>query len=478
MATTRELDQPLGFSQKLAYGAGDFGAAVTANLLAFFFLYFLTNVAGLEAGLAGAVLMVGKAWDAINDPLVGWLSDRTQSRLGRRLPWMIWGAAPFALTFALHWLVPGGDRWFKFGFYVVVSVLFNNFFTAVNLPYTALGAELTQNYDERTQLTGFRFTFSIGGSILSLVLAQVIFAAFQPAAGSCQNDALPYTVLGGVCGLLSLLTTAWCVLGIRQRVWHLEARRQEQPVEAPLPIAAQVRAVLRNRPFLFVIGIYFCSWLSVQVTAAVIPYFVTNWMGLPEQDFINVTLAVQGTALLLLFGWSQVSARLGKRFAYFAGAGLWLVAQGGLFFLQPGQVVWLYILAVMAGAGVSVAYLIPWSMVPDTIELDELETGQRREGIFYAFMVLLQKVGLAIALFALGLGLEAAGFAERVPCQPLPVQPDSALQAIRWAIGPLPALALIGSLILTYFYPIDREFHQALCQKLAERRSDRIDSPH
>ncbi|MFM7439375.1 MAG: MFS transporter, partial [Snowella sp.] len=124
---------------------------------------------------------------------------------------------------------------------------------------------------------------------------------------------------------------------------------------------------------------------------------------------------------------------------------------------------------ILAGFGVSVAYLIPWSMIPDVIELDELKTGKRREGIFYAFMVFLQKFALALAIFIVGITLQAAGLIPQVPGQPLPVQPANALLAIRVAIAPLPALALICGAILTYFYPITREFHAEIRLKLQER---------
>jgi glycoside/pentoside/hexuronide:cation symporter, GPH family len=130
----------------------------------------------------------------------------------------------------------------------------------------------------------------------------------------------------------------------------------------------------------------------------------------------------------------------------------------------------MYALAVMAGVGVSTAYLVPWSMIPDVIELDELQTGQRREGIFYGFMVLLQKFGLALGLFLVGLGLQTAGFREAVAGESLPVQPASAVQAIRLAIGPLPTLALIAGLVLTYYYPISRDVHAEILLKLRERR--------
>jgi GPH family glycoside/pentoside/hexuronide:cation symporter len=226
-----------------------------------------------------------------------------------------------------------------------------------------------------------------------------------------------------------------------------------------------------NQPFLYVVGIYLFSWLGVQVTASILPYFVVNWMNLPAAQFPLVAIAVQGTALVMLFVWSAVSARVGKKAVYFMGMIVWIIAQAGLFFLQPSQVGLMYFLAVLAGVGVSTAYLVPWSMIPDVIELDELKTGQRREGIFYGFMVLLQKVGLAVGLFLVGQSLEWSGFVETVPGQPAPVQPASALLAIRIAIGPLPTLALIFGLILAYFYPITREVHAEILLKLKERNS-------
>ena len=195
--------EKLNFTTKLAYGSGDMGPAITANVLAFFLLYFFTNVAGLPAGLAGSILAIGKIGDAINDPIAGILSDRTRTKWGRRIPWMLFGAIPFGIFFFLQWLVPnfsedpGVNNWCLFAYYILIATLFNLAYTAVNLPYTALTPELTQDYNERTSLNSFRFAFSIGGSILSLVLAQIIFAAYP------EDPQKQYLVLGLVCTLIS-----------------------------------------------------------------------------------------------------------------------------------------------------------------------------------------------------------------------------------------------------------------------------------
>ena len=531
--------EKLNFTTKLAYGSGDMGPAITANILIFFLLYFFTNVAGLPAGLASLILAIGKVGDAINDPIAGVLSDRTRTRWGRRIPWMFFGTIPFGICFFLQWLVPhfsdntAINNWCLFVYYVLIAILFNLAYTVVNLPYTALTPELTQDYNERTNLNSFRFAFSIGGSILSLILATVIFQAYP------NNPTQQYFALGLVGSIISVIAIFWCVFRIQERgaspILNLQQKKflgfilgvsagvlivgavvrnlseisleniiailisiqlagfaftlifaQTEPYlcdsqavaersaanSVPtFPLKQQLKVAFANKPFLYVIGIYLCSWLAVQLTASILIYFVVSWMGMDEAAFPQVAIAVQGTALIVLFFWKWVSARIGKKAVFFMGSIIWIIAQAGLFLLQPGQITLLYILAIIAGFGVSVAYLIPWSMIPDIIELDELNTGQRREGIFYSFMVFLQKFGLALALLLVGQALELAGFVERIPGGAIPEQPESALLAIRIAVGPLPTVALIIGLVLTYFYPITKEVHREIRLKLQEKKN-------
>ncbi len=462
----------LDLKTKLAYGAGDFGPAITGNISIFFLLIFFTNVAGIPAGLAGSVLMIGKVWDAINDPIIGVLSDRTKSRRwGRRLPWMFYGAIPFGIIFFLQWIVPrfsadqSSNIWPLFWYYVVIGLLSQVIYTVVSLPYTAMTPELTQDYDERTTLNSFRFAFSISGSILSLILAQIIFSII----GDREQQ---YLVLAAVCAVIAVSALYLCIFGVRDRVLAFEAKRNQTEQPASIPFFEQLKIVFSNRPFLFVIGIYLFSWLGVQVTATTLPYFVLNCMGLTDSDVPAVIIAVQGTALLMLFVWSALSKKIGKKKVYFLGMSSWIIAAGGLFFLQPSQIGLMYFMAVMAGVGVSTAYLVPWSLIPDVIDLDELQTGQRREGIFYGFMVLLQKLGLALGIFLVGNALQASGFQETTAGQPLPIQPESALLAIRLSVGPLPTIFLICGLFMAYFYPITREMHAEIMMKLKARQEN------
>jgi len=453
----------LNLATKLAFGMGDFGPALTANIYIFFLMYFLVNVAGLNPGLAGSILLIGNVWDAINDPIVGVLSDRTQSRWGRRLPWIFWGAVPFGLTFFLQWLVPTQDKGLLFAYYILIALLSNSFFTIVNLPYTALTAELTQDYNERTNLNSFRFAFSLTGGVVALFMALAIIEIVK-------DRTQQYLLIGLVGAILSTVPLFLCVIGIRKAAVASEEHRLATTTFEEIPFAQQFKIALSNRPFLFVIGIYLCTWLAFQNTAAILPFFVVNYMKLADRVSNQAAIAVQITALIALPVWTYVSKRVGKQATFMWGTGFWMIGQIGLWFLRPGDGTWIYPLTVLVGLGISTAYLIPWSMLPDVVELDELNTGQRREGIFYGFMTLAQKVCRGVGLFLIGLAMKQTGFKEAVPGQPLPEQPPSALEAIHITTALLPIALLIISLILVYFYPITREVYAEILLRLNERK--------
>ncbi|HEY9601443.1 MAG TPA: MFS transporter [Allocoleopsis sp.] len=456
--------EKLSLGTKLAYGVGGLGVEIPNNILVFFLLFFLTNVAGLNPALAGSILLIGKVWDAMSDPIIGILSDRTRSPLGRRYPWMLAGALPLGVCFCLQWFVPPtSNQWLLFAYFSGIALLFYTAFTSVVVPHSTLAAELTTGYDERTNLASFKAAFSIGASLSSLSFAQVIFAKIA-------DPAQKYWILGVVCGIISMFAVYWCVWGTYQRYKAIQSQRVPVSQSSFLPIQQQLQIALSNFPFLCVIGIYLCSWLGLQVTASILPYFAINWMHLPDYHFTQAALAVQGTALTTIFFWSAVATRVGKRAVYCMGIPLTIFALVGLCFLQPGQAGLMYVLAVMVGLGLSTAYLIPWSMLPDVLDLDELNTGQRREGIFCALVLQFQKIALAIALFLVGKILDWAGFIPTTPGQPLPAQPESAMMAIRLLIGPVPALVLVFGLVCAYFYPITRDIHGEILLKLLERR--------
>lgn len=456
---TASTNEKLSFGLKFAYGFGDLGTAVTAGLKSFFLLFFLTDVARMNPIAAGSVLLITKIWDAINDPLVGWLSDRTNTRWGRRRPWLLFGALPFGILFFMMWIVPPFDATGLFLYYVVVGLLMDAAYTVINVPYTALTPELTRDYDERTSLNSWRAAFSVIGSILAAGLHPLIVSQFADVR-------MGYIVSMAVWALISTVPPLVVFAVTRERPESIAESRNAKS----LSIREQIRIVINNKPYRFVVTLYLFSWLSLQLTAAVLAYYMTYYVGQPGR-LPFVLVAIQGSCFIFVFVWSALSRRLDKRVVYLIGASIWVVAQMLLYLLTPAQSGWLIPLGLLSGAGVATAYLIPWSMMPDVIEFDEWETGERREGIFYGFMVFLQKLGIALALWILGIALGWSGYISPTDAVAIPVQPESALAAIRLFVGPVPALILACSLVIAWFYPVSRQRHTDMRDALAKRNA-------
>ena len=188
--------------------------------------------------------------------------------------------------------------------------------------------------------------------------------------------------------------------------------------------------------------------------------------------FIILAMSLQVSIFLFLVVWTKISERIGKRHVYFVGVTFWLLVQFALFFVQPGQMNFLILLAILAGAGASVAYLIPWEHVcPDVIDVDELNTGLRREGIYYGFFVFLQKLGISLGLAISNLVFDWAGYINAVPGEAIPVQPEGVTWALRLFVSIVPAIVLILSFPIVYKYPITRTRHAEILAELAERKA-------
>jgi GPH family glycoside/pentoside/hexuronide:cation symporter len=464
-----------GNLERLAYGAGELGPAMAGSTIIFFQLVFLTDVAGMDPGLAGSVLLVARIWDAVNDPLIGWLSDNTRTPWGRRLPWMVVSALPFSAFFMMFWLVPEfagteATQWSGFAYYLLVAVLFSTFSTALALPHASLTAELSRDYDERSRLTAYRMGFSLAGSVGGLVAALLVFQLLKGAPKTTQ-----YAVFGASIGVIGLVAVLFCLAGIwkiviSRDIQRLRRQSADELAARPLPFREQVNLVLGNKPFLLVCGIYLCSWLSMQFTATILPFYTQSWLRLSTTTFHLLALTVQTTALCLMPFWGWVSVKIGKKPVYFIGMSFWLIAQAGLMFLQPGAAAILFIMAFVAGFGISVCYLIPNAMLPDVVEYDELKTGRRREGVYYGTCIFIQKGALAIGTFIVGQLLALSGYIPSGPDDLAPQQPEKALLTIRLAIGPLPALALAVGMVLTALYPVTRESHRRVVEEIDARR--------
>jgi len=453
--------QKLSRVTKWAYGAGDLGPAIVAGVRGFFFYYFLVNVALLPPNMAGLALGIIGVWDAVNDPIVGSLSDRTRSRWGRRRPWLLFGAIPFGLAYFMIWQVPPIDDLGRFWYYVIFGVLLDTAITAVNVPYGALTPELSSDYDERTSLNTYRFSFSILGGVTAIFLHNIIVDSFK-ASGQVLTG---YTISAAI----------WAFFMVVPNFITFAFTRESQFVDdnAKRPgILEGIKIALSNKAFLWVTVIYLLSWLAIQFIQNNLLAYVELWIKAAEY-FPFLIVSVQLSSFVFLLIWARVSQRLGKQRVYYIGMTFCVVVLSVLFFVQPGQVPLLFVLAILAGVGISLGYLIPWSMLPDVVEYEEMQTGQRREGVYYGFFVFLQKIGLSLGIAISGVVLSAAGYIRpAVEGGPIPPQPESALLALRVFVSFVPAAILLLSFLAVRAYPITRQKHIEMVAELARRRAE------
>jgi GPH family glycoside/pentoside/hexuronide:cation symporter len=438
---------------KLLFSTGDLSTSIPLAILMFFQLYFLTDVAGLRPDYAGWAIGASRLWDAVNDPLFGLMSDRIRTRWGRRRVLLLFGAVPLGLFFMLMWMVPALSQFWLAVYYAVTFILFDTAFTIVHVGYNSLTPEMTSDYDERSSLNGFRMVFSISGTLGAIILATVL--------GWTITDArLLYLILGVGLGLISIIPPLV--------VFSITCERPSDELPAPLPFGEALKQTLSNQPFRMVMGLYLLSWTTASIIAATLVYFANYYLRIPDQANYFVLVA-QGSAIVFIPIVVKISQRLDKRRAFMVGSITWVVVLLGISAIRADQVALAYLLAALAGFGIATAYVVPWSMVPDVVEYDQVRSGQRREGSYYAFASFFQKLATGAALWGMGQAFALTGYITPLPNSPLPVQPQAAINAIRIFTGPIPAVLLFLAVLFAWKYPITRESHQATLQELAER---------
>jgi GPH family glycoside/pentoside/hexuronide:cation symporter len=349
------------------------------------------------------------------------------------------------------WLVPGLGQIGLAFYYALVFIIFDTAFTVVHVGYNALTPELTSDYDERSSLNGFRMVFSISGTLGAIILATVL-------GWYIEDSRTLFSILGIGLGFISMIPPLI--------VFRITSERPSHELPDPLPLKTAMKQTLTNKPFRMVMGLYLLSWTTASILAAVLVYYANYYLLVPDQANYFVLVA-QGAAILFIPLCVWVSKALDKRRAFILGSLSWIAVLLGIYILPPDQLVGAYILAGLSGSGIATAYVLPWAMVPDIVEYDQLQSGQRREGSYYAFASFFQKLATGAALWGMGMALAYTGYITPDTSGPLPVQPPAAVNAIRIFVGPIPAVLLIGATLFAYFYPITRESHQATLESIA-----------
>jgi GPH family glycoside/pentoside/hexuronide:cation symporter len=442
--------QKLPVRVKLGFGVGDLGGNLYYTLIAFWMLYYLTDTVGIAAGLAGSVISIGKFWDAITDPMMGYISDRTRSRWGRRRPYLLFGSFPWFAAMIFMFTNPRlQSQAGLFAWGVIAYCLLSTAFTVVNVPYSSLTPELTKDYHERTSLNGYRSTFMVVGTLLGA-------GAALPLVNAFPSKSIGFTAMGAIFGALMMGVSLITFFSVR---------------EPPLPekeksmmgfIKTYV-SVLRNKPFLLIVFTYMGNITAVTVVSGIMIYYFKYLFDNEGMTTVGLLILLV-TAMLFIPLAVVVSKRIGKKTTYMIGMLIIAAASLVIFFL--GHVlglIFVFVMMFVAGIGLSTTYPMPWSMVPDTVEYGYLQSGERREGGYYGMWTLISKIGQALAIGVSGWILQGSGYVPEV------VQGETARLGIRLLLGPVTAIIFVAAVVVLRFYPLNESRYNEVLEKIREK---------
>lgn len=452
--STPPQNERVPFGVKVAYGAVEGSVTLVWTAFALYFLFFLTDVVGISPSTGGMILFAAILWDAVTDPAMGIISDRTRSRFGRRRPYIIAAAVPYCIVFWLLFTTPPVQGPMLVAYFVAMALLMHAAMTVLSVPYAALAPEITTDYDERTSLASYRFAWSVLGSMVSAVLMLIVAERFSdPKQGWSAAGALT----SFICLFPILLTWRYT------RGWERYAEDTE-----PLNLKSMWEAIYGNRSLRFALAIFIFGITANYAGGSIAVYFLEYWMDFSKNQISLYWLIFFVSNIMWVPVIAILSGKVGKRTAYIICIGIGAVTYGvGNMIVQSGQVAFMYTLAIIGALAAAATYQLLWAMLPDVVEVDEFKTGVRREGLYYGVYLLVTKLASALALLIVGQVLDNIGYRPNVE------QSTSTLLGIRILFGPGIGGLLTISAIITVFFPMTKSRHKALLEAIEAKRAGR-----
>lgn len=437
------------FRNKLGYAAGDMGISVSYFAVGFFFIFYLTDIVGMDPWLAGLAFFVGKLWDGVNDPLMGILSDRTRSKYGRKRVYILFGALPFALSFILLWMIPlNSSVWFQFTFAVLSMMIYATAYTAVVVPYMAMVPVITSNYDERTQITGLRAILSTFGTLIGGGTAMML--------SSFTTDIIGLRTITTGFGVFSLATLLLASMSIK----GVEDTDLKDSEIVRFSFSQYVNLVKEKNVYILLLLKFFGA-IATGSLAASLPYFAQHVLGNRGISSIGLAIYVTVSAISIPF-WSRAAKKYDKRFLLFIGnsASAVVLLLVGIFVSQ-GDKGSFFIGCFFLGLFMSSYLFIPYSFVPDLVDYYENKTGERHESVFFGLWMTVHQLGISVAGLLLGAVLAIFGYASSSG-------PDviSSVTGVRIIFGIIPGIFLFFSALIGMKYGITREIYLEVRSKL------------
>ncbi|XP_020498829.1 sodium-dependent lysophosphatidylcholine symporter 1-B isoform X1 [Labrus bergylta] len=489
LARKHDNQNKLSICNKLCYAVGGAPYQITGCALGFFLQIYLLDVAQLDPFYASIILFVGRAWDAVTDPTVGFLVSRSPwTRFGRMLPWILLSTPLAVLSYFLIWYVPPFEDG-KVIWYLLFYCMFQTLQTCFHVPYSALTMFISSEQKERDSATAYRMTVEVLGTVVGTAIqGQIVGMANAPCvpgpgdivAGlsngtvglnetepviSLEHTKTAYMISSGVICIIYVLCAIVLFFGVREK------KESCRPRSEPMAFFEGIKLVMGHGPYAKLVMVFLFTSLAFMLLEGNFALFCSYTLGF-RNDFQNILLVIMLSATLAIPFWQWFLTRFGKKTAVYTGT-LSVVPFMILVVCLKSNLIVTYIVSFAAGVGVAAAFLLPWSMLPDVVDDFQVQNPDStgHEALFYSFYVFFTKFASGVSLGISTLSLDFAGYISRGCTQPQAV--DLTLKLL---VSAAPVGLIIIGLVILYSYPIDEERRQGNRKLLQEQRENEADS--
>lgn len=445
----QHLMEKIPWRIKLGYGAAGYSSMFTFTMVVTYGLYFFTDVVGFTAAFGGVLISIGTFWDAISDPVIGTLSDKRDPAKGRRRPFLLGVAVPFGITSWLLFTDWGfGETGSKI-YFAIMIILWYTVQTCLDVPYTALGSEMTLDYDERSSLSSIRSLFNNIASFVGAFTLSIV-AVFVEKTGSLQAGWSVTNLIFAVISVIGILITWRATKG-----WErISAADNEK-----FSLLQTFKDPLSNKAFRHIAIAYAFAIIAMSIGGSCIVYYMSCNLQMNDLQVSTAMATMWVVCCIWVPVTNYLSQKFSKKTAWIIVMLVWGITLMTfiLFINSPEHIITVYIMCSIYMIGVNGLYQITWASIPDCIEVDEFKTGQRKEGNYYSIASFFQKIGAAIALFFAGQMITKIGYDPS-----LAVQTEETLQGIQYLYAFGPAITLVVAILAAVTNPMTKARHEKI----------------
>ena len=461
------MAQKLKLKEKVAYGFGDFASSMFWKMFSVYLLFFYTDVFGMSAAVVGTMFLVTRIWDALNDPIMGIIADRTNTKWGKFRPYLLWMAIPFGIVGVLSFTTPDLSLSGKIVYAYITYTIMMMVYTAVNVPYASLMGVMTSDLKDRTSLSTFRFIFAFAGSILVLATAEPLVSALSKTASGVldaqqgwQYTMVIYAVIAAV---LFYLTFAWT----KERV--------RPPKEQKTSLKEDLRNLGNNKPWFILLGAGVATLIFNSLRdGSAIYYFKYYFQNQEAFQLPVLNIAINFSTLYLVLGQAAnivgvvlakpVSDRIGKKKTFLFAMLIAAVLSCVFFLFDESDIVLIFTFQFFISICAGIIFPLLWSMYADIADYSEWKTGRRATGLIFSSSSMSQKMGWTLGGALTGWLLALYGFKANA------LQSTEAITGIRMMLSFMPAAGALISAGFIFFYQLNDSFMVKVSNELAERR--------